>query len=65
MDTRKPRRTVREDFHPDDRRRYVAYREYQRGKQDGRLGFSVSGLSADYLEGYMLGRKLHHGLLKG
>jgi serine/threonine protein phosphatase PrpC len=65
MDTRKQHQTVSEDHQPDDRRRYIAYREYRRGKQDGRLGFSVSGLSAEYLEGYMLGRKLHHGLLKG
>lgn len=54
----------RNDWVPEDRRRYVAYKEFQRGKQDGRLGFSVSGLSPEYLEGYTIGRKIHHGLLR-
>lgn len=49
---------------PEDRRRYIAHREYQRGKQDGRLGFSVSGLSPEYLEGYTLGRKIFYGLVR-
>lgn len=52
-------------WHPDDWKRRIALREYRRGKQDGRLGFSVSGLSEAYLEGYVVGRKIHHGLLRG
>jgi hypothetical protein len=47
-----------------DRARIIAHREYKRGVRDGRLGFCVSGLSPEYLEGYTLGRKIHHGLVR-
>lgn len=40
------------------RQRYRDFREYQRGKRDGQSGYSLSGLSEVYIEGYILGRKL-------
>ncbi len=65
MNNEKQPQVLNRGWHPDDWRRQVALREYKRGKQDGRLGFSVSGLSEAYLEGYMQGRKIHHGLIRG
>jgi hypothetical protein len=47
-----------------DWRRYADYREFQRGKRDGRLGYPVAGVSVAYIEGYILGRKVHHGITR-
>ncbi|MCA9550874.1 MAG: hypothetical protein KC933_12645 [Myxococcales bacterium] len=43
-------------------RRFADYREFMRGKQDGRLGYPAAGVSVAYIEGYILGRKQHHGI---
>lgn len=37
-------------------RRYSDYREFTRGKRDGRLGYPLAGISEIYIEGYILGR---------
>ncbi len=37
-------------------RRYSDYREFVRGKRDGRLGYPIAGISEVYIEGYILGR---------
>ncbi len=37
-------------------RRYADYREFARGKRDGRLGYPLAGISEIYIEGYILGR---------
>ena len=41
----------------DAHQRYTQYREYRRGRQDGRLGHLRAGLSPAYLLGFELGRR--------
>lgn len=53
---------TRNAWHPEEFRRYQDYLELRRGRRDGALGQPVNGISEAYLEGYILGRKLHFGI---